>query len=228
VTAQEQLVLMRILVVSDMHGDLKAARRACDIVQPDLILSCGDWGDPDQVTREDLKAFLEVATLYTTFGNHDPIELLAQLRNRDGTQVLLPQGAAQRVAGLCLAAIGGIWAKSHAKRHYVTDLDVAESATQVSKAGPVDILLTHGCPIGVADLTPRGRHGGQRCFLEASKTIAPRLHFCGHLHLAQERILKDGRKVINVGATPEGWYARAQFDASRGTLEADLERLPES
>jgi hypothetical protein len=34
--------------------------------------------------------------------------------------------------------------------------------------------------------------------------------------------------VINVGATPEGWYVIALFDASRGTLEASLERLPES
>jgi Icc-related predicted phosphoesterase len=218
--------MMRILVVSDLHGDLKAAQRACEVVRPDLILSCGDWGDPNQVTRDDLTAFLEVATLYTTFGNHDPIELLSLLHNRDGTQVLLAQGSAQVVAGLRLAAIGGIWAKSHAKPHYVTDADVAESAARVAKAGPIDILLTHGCPIGLADLTPSGRHGGQRCFLEASKIIAPRVHLCGHLHLAQERILKDGRKVINVGATPEGWYVIALFDASRDTLEASLERLP--
>ena len=97
---------------------------------------------------------------------------------------------------------------------------------QVAKAGPIDILLTHGCPIGLADLTPSGRHGGQRCFLDASKTISPRLHLCGHLHVAQERILKDGRKVINVGATPEGSYVFALFDASRDTLEASLEHLP--
>jgi uncharacterized protein len=218
--------MMRILVVSDLHGDLTAAQRACDVVRPDLILSCGDWGDPNQVTRDDLTAFLDMATLYTTFGNHDPIELLSLLQNRDGTQVLLAQGAAQVVGGLRLAAIGGIWAKSHAKPHYVTDADVAESAAQVAKAGPIDILLTHGCPIGLADLTPSGRHGGQRCFLEASKIIAPRVHLCGHLHRAQERILKDGRKVINIGATPEGWYVIAQFDPSSDTLEASLERFP--
>ncbi len=228
VTVRKKLFTMRILVVSDLHGDLKAAHRACETVRPDVILSCGDWGDPNQVTKEELTTFLDVAKLYTTFGNHDPIELLSLLRNRDGTKVLLEQGAAQRVDGLRLAAIGGIWAKSHAKRHYVTDADVADSATQVANAGPIDILLTHACAIGLADLTPSGRHGGQRCFLEASKIIAPRLHVCGHLHLAQERTLKDGRKVINVGATPEGWYVIARFDASRDTLEASLERLPES
>ena len=92
-------------------------------------------------------------------------------------------------------------------------------------AGPIDILLTHGCPIGLADMTPTGRHGGQRCFLEANKTIAPRLHLCGHLHLAQERILKDGRKVINVGATSDGSIVVVDFDRSRHVLDARLDRV---
>ena len=68
-----------------------------------------------------------------------------------------------------------------------------------------------------------GRHDALRTprwpalSLEANKTIAPRLHLCGHLHLAQEQILKDGRKVINVGETPEGSFVVVEFDASRRT-----------
>jgi Icc-related predicted phosphoesterase len=217
---------MRILVVSDLHGSLITARAACDLVKPDLILSCGDWGDADQITKADLTAFQRYAPLYSTFGNHDPLEILNGLHNPDGTPVLLPQGSPVMVAGLHLAGIGGIWAKSHAKPHYVTDQDVAAAAARAAAIGPIDILLTHGCPIGLADMTPAGRHGGQRCFLEATKTIAPRLHMCGHLHLPQERILKDGRKVLNVGATPEGSYVVIDFDAAQHSLDARLERLP--
>jgi Icc-related predicted phosphoesterase len=216
---------MRILVVSDLHGSLKTAQAACDAVKPDLILSCGDWGDADQVTSTDLMQFQRYAPLYSTFGNHDPIEVLKSLRNKDGTAVLLPQGSPLVVAGIRLAAIGGIWAKSHAKPHYVTDQDVAEAAARAASAGPIDVVLTHGCPIGLADMTPSGRHGGQRCFLEANKAIAPRLHLCGHLHLAQEKILKDGRKVINVGATPDGSFVVVDFDAARHVLDARLDRL---
>jgi uncharacterized protein len=215
---------MRILVVSDLHGSLKNARKACDVVKPDLILSCGDWGDGDQVTKAELMQFQRYAPVYSTFGNHDPLEVLKGLDNEDGTPVLLPQGTPVVVAGLHLAAIGGIWAKSHAKPHYVTDQDVAEAA-RAAGAGPIDILLTHGCPIGLADMTPSGRHGGQRCFLEANKAIAPRLHLCGHLHLAQEKILKDGRKVINVGATSEGSFVIVDFDGSRHLLDARLDCL---
>jgi Icc-related predicted phosphoesterase len=197
-------------------------------VGPDRILSCGDWGDPEEVDESSFAALLDQVPVHTTFGNHDPMELLARLRNRDDTPVLLGQGVPREIAGLRLAAIGGIWAKSHAKPHYVTDADVAEWAGQVARTGPIDILITHGCPIGLADLTPSGRHGGQRCFLEANKTIMPRLHLCGHLHVAQERTLKNGQRVINVGATPEGSIAVVEFDPRLGSLVARLERVAAS
>ena len=219
---------MRILVLSDLHGELDSARRACDREAPGLILSCGDWGDPDQVDEPTFAALLDVAPVYTTFGNHDPIDLLAGLRNRDDSPVLLAQGEPREVAGLRLAAIGGIWAKSHAKPHYVTDADVAEAAARIARSGPLDILLTHGCPIGLADLTPSGRHGGQRCFLDANKTIMPRLHLCGHLHVPQDRTLKDGRRIVNVGATPEGSIAVVEFDPEQGTLVVRSEQIPKS
>jgi len=215
---------MRILVVSDLHGDLDSAQRATHRVRPDLILSCGDWGDPEEVDESSFARLLAVAPVYSTFGNHDPLELLARLRNCDESAVLLPQGERCEVMGLNLAAIGGIWAKSHAKPHYVTDDDVAEAAGRIARSGPVDILITHACPVGLADLTPSGRHGGQRCFLEANKAVAPRLHLCGHLHVAQERTLKDGRRIINVGATPEGSVVVIEFDPAQNRLEARLEK----
>jgi len=219
---------MRLLVVSDLHGELKPAHRACTIVRPDVVLSCGDWGDPEQVAEADLAPFLNRTPVYTTFGNHDPIDLLSRLHNADGSAVLLPQGEVLVVGGLTLAAIGGIWAKSHAKSFYVTDADVAAAATAIKASGPVDVLVTHGCPIGLADLTPSGRHGGQRCFLEAFKTIEPRVHLCGHLHVPQERFLKDGRQVINVGTSAEGSIVVIDFDPKNKSLEARLEQLPAS
>jgi len=219
---------MRLLVVSDLHGDLDSARRACETEQPEGILSCGDWGDPEQVDASTFAALLTIAPVYTTFGNHDPLDLLARLENRDGSPVLLAQGVVREIAGLRVAAIGGIWAKSHKKPHYVTDADVADAAARIARSGPVDILITHACPIGLADLTPSGRHGGQRCFLDANKAVSPRLHLCGHLHVAQERTLKDGRQVINVGATPEGSIAIVEFDPKRGSLQARLAKIPAS
>jgi uncharacterized protein len=216
---------MRILAISDLHGDFTLAERACRELRPDLLLSCGDWGDPEQVAAELLERFVSLAPVFTTFGNHDPLLLLHSAMNRDGSAVLLGQGEVRDHGGLRLAGIGGIWARSHRLPHYVTDDDVASWSEQIARQGPIDLLLTHACPIGLADLTPSGRHGGQRCFLDANKTVSPRLHLCGHLHVAQEKILHDGRKVINVGTTPEGSIVLVQFEPATLRLLSHLESI---
>lgn len=195
---------MRLLVVSDLHGDLDSAREAIDRFAPDALLSCGDWGDPDRVFEADLTAFAARVPLLTTFGNHDPLDLLGRLRDGNGSPALLGRGEVRLFGGLRVAAIGGIRAKSHRLPHYVTDEDVAAAAAEIAGQGRVDVLLTHGCAIGLADRTYKGTSGGHRCFLEANRAIGPRVHVCGHLHRAQERTLKDGRQVLNVGETPAG------------------------
>ena len=217
---------MRILTVSDLHGDLESVRRAIDGFRPDALICCGDWGDPEEVDEAGLIAIFGQLPVVSTFGNHDPIELLGRLTNRDGSPVLLAQGEVRDFQGVRVAAIGGIWAKSHRKPYYVTDEDVAAFADRIVAEAPIDILLTHGCPIGLADLAPRGTRGGQRCFLEANKRIAPRVHLCGHLHVAQERTLKDARQLLNVGATPEGSVVVIEVD-DRGIV-ARLERFERS
>jgi Icc-related predicted phosphoesterase len=212
--------VMRILVISDLHGEMNAAAQAAERLRPDLLLSCGDWGDPDQVSEGDLRRFLEICTALSTFGNHDPLDLLGRIRNRDGSKLMLGQGEVRELKGLKIGAIGGIWAKSQRLPHYVTDADVAGFAEKIAAQGTLDILLTHGCPIGLADLTPSGRRGGQRCFLEAFQRIGPRLHLCGHLHVPQEKSLKDGRKVVNVGATPDGCIVMVVFDEKTRALQS--------
>ncbi len=217
---------MRILVVSDLHGDLASVRRAFDRLNPDLILCCGDWGDAHEVAEVDLVPLISAVRVHTTFGNHDPLELLPRLRNRDGSPVLIPSGECVDVEGLRIAAIGGIWAKSHKRPYYVTDADVDEASARIVARRPIDVLLTHACPVGLADLTPTGRHGGQRCFLRAFRSIAPRLYLCGHLHVAQEKTLKGGSRVINVGATIDGSVVVIEYEPRTRSLDARLVVVP--
>lgn len=212
---------MRILVVSDLHGDLASARAAVDRFAPDALLCCGDWGDPEELTEADLAAFPARLPTLSTFGNHDAVALLQRLKNGDSSSVLLDQGEVRSLGAVRVAAIGGIWAKSHRLPHYVTDDDVAGYAAAIAAAGPVDILMTHGCPVGLADRTEKGNHGGQRCFLKAFQAIGPRVYICGHLHVAQEHVLKDGRRVLNVGATPAG--SVVVIETGDGGITARLE-----
>lgn len=206
---------MRLLAVSDLHGDLDAAWAAVEAAQPEVLLCCGDWGDPGEVEPADLEAFSERLPVYTVYGNHDHLEALREWRNADGSDVLLENGETVRVGTVTLAGISGIWAKSHRKPFYITEEEVEEAALAVSASGQrVDVLLTHGCPSGVADLTWQNRHGGQKCFLHAFQAIRPRVYLTGHLHRAQEYRTREGAIIRNVGQTPRG-------DAVLITIEGD-------
>jgi uncharacterized protein len=168
----------------------------------------------------------ERVPVLTVFGNHDDLPGLAALRNRDGSAVLLAQGERREdFQGISVAGVSGIWAKSHRLPHYVTEEDVTAFAETIASAGAVDVLLTHGCPLGIADRTPSGRPGGQRCFLDLLHRVRPRVHLCGHLHVAQRRDLTDPPcAVLNTGSLRNGHYV--VLTRENGTLTVRAAQLP--
>lgn len=212
---------MKLVAAGDLHGDLTNLWNVLDRERPDALLGVGDWGDPGQVSEDIWADLLARLPVLSVFGNHDDLPYLADLRNRDGSPVLLGQGERRAdFCGVSVAGVSGIWAKSHRLPHYVTDEDVAGWATQLAAGPPVDVLLTHGCPLGAADRTPSGRPGGQRCFLDLLQSVRPRVHLCGHLHVAQRRDLSDPPcQVLNTGALPHGGpYVLLQTANKNGTL----------
>jgi Icc-related predicted phosphoesterase len=205
-----------------MHGNLRPVR---ELMAPEMLICCGDWGDPGQVAAEEYDDLLSASYVVSVYGNHDDLELLSALRNRDGTRVLLENGRVTDALGVRIAGISGIWAKSHAKRWYITDEEVLAAAEMAAGAG-VELLITHGCAIGLNDALPGGRRGGQRCFLDAFKAAAPQVYLCGHLHVQQVKTLKDGRLAANVGNTALGDYlvlerTEGRWKASADRLQAD-------
>jgi len=208
---------LKALVVGDMHGQLKTLWDALNEEQPDLLICTGDWGDPGQIEPSDYHAILERTLVYSVYGNHDDLTLLRSLENRDGSPVLLPHGEVVDVQGIRLAGISGIWAKSHKKPYYITDEEVLAIAKGLV-GKDVTVLVTHGCPIGLADETPKGTRGGQRCFLDAFKIVNPKVHLCGHLHRPQMRQLKSGQLVLNVGTTALGDYAVLEIEPERVSI----------
>lgn len=212
--------MLRALLISDMHGDLTHLFSALDFEQPDLVICAGDWGDPGTIPVETYRGLLERFPIVTVYGNHDDIGLLSILQNADGTPVLLRNGEVIEIKGVTIAGINGIWAKSKRKPFYVLDEEVVEAAERVASLGiNVQVLVTHACPIGIADMTPKGTRGGQRCFLEALKLIRPKLYVCGHLHLPQHRRLKDGTLIVNVGWTKGGDYTVVALGKNECVLE---------
>ena len=212
---------MKIAAVSDMHGNLDPV---CEILKkeiPDLLLCAGDWGTPEEIFQNDFDAIVQKVTTITVFGNHDNLELLYQIKNQDGTAILIDNGATKDYDNLVIGGINGIWAKSHKKAWYITDEEVAAAAAKLSEK-KVDVLMTHGCPLGIADLTPIGTHGGQRCFTDAFKLVNPKLYICGHLHRKSAYQTKDGKLVVNIGFTQEGDYAVFNFENESFEFESKV------
>ena len=231
-----------IIAVGDLHGGTATLLRLLEARKPDGLLCVGDWGDAGQIAPETWQEILRRVPVLTVFGNHDDLPLLASLRNADDTPVLLRQGERRTFCGLSVAGVSGIWAKSHRLPHYVTDEDVAEwgrvvhasqdgLAAASESENALDILLTHGCPLGIAYRTPSGRPGGQRCFRDLLTVVRPKIHLCGHLHVPQRQDLNDPPCiVINTGAFPQGTHPYvvledANWDAA--PLAVSLERFSE-
>lgn len=213
---------MKIVAISDLHGDFTPVYKILEKEKPELLLCAGDWGTIEEIKEKDFEPLIEQVHTISVYGNNDALDLLPKIKNKDGSAILLGNGKPANFKNLTIGGINGIWAKSHKKPWYITDEEVIQFARQLS-ANQVDIFITHGCPIGMADWTPQGTHGGQRCFTEAFRLVQPRLHLCGHLHRPSQYQTKDGKLVVNVGYTREGDYAIFQIE--NGSIKFESKKL---
>jgi Icc-related predicted phosphoesterase len=67
-----------------------------------------------------------------------------------------------------------------------------------------DLLLTHGPPHGIGDLTFAGLHVGCEDLLDRVRAVRPRLHVFGHIHEAAGRWEQDGTIFVNASSTEAG------------------------
>jgi Icc-related predicted phosphoesterase len=61
----------------------------------------------------------------------------------------------------------------------------------------IDILVTHGPPAGILDITAQGKGVGCEDLLQTIQRVKPRLHVFGHIHEAHGKIEKDGTIYAN-------------------------------
>jgi len=61
----------------------------------------------------------------------------------------------------------------------------------------VDILITHGPPMGTLDMTTRGESVGCWDLARAVERTKPQLHVFGHIHNQQGIVEKDGTIYVN-------------------------------
>ena len=191
---------MKLLVFSDVHCDLDAARslvaRSSSV---DALVCAGDLA----VMRNGLQEVVDVLTaaecpavLVAGNGESDR-ELEAACAAWPGAHVL--HGSGCEIDGVSFWGLGaaipvtpfGSWS---------FDLSEEEARPLLAGCPPDAVLVTHSPPRGHVDVTERGEHLGSVAVREAIARARPRLAVCGHIHASWERESTLGStRILNAG-----------------------------
>ena len=186
---------MKILIISDLHYENRIFRgineseawnwliSVIKLHEPDLLLSCGDWGSA--VTSEKFYNLLKKTVVLTIYGNHENMSVLGCLHNiKKSLPVLLRDGEIYEVGNLRIAGINGIVSIRRRTKAGVPRkrpegfLNIAESLRDKS----VDILLMHEVPFLPQLYSYQRKSEGSIVALKAVEIIRPKLVLNGHMH----------------------------------------------
>lgn len=191
---------MKLLLVSDLHCDHRAARavveRSTDV---DAVLGAGDFATVHRGLGgviEVLKAMRAPAVLVP--GNNETLEELDEAcRGWDAAHVL--HGRSAEIGGRRFYGLGGgVPVTPFGDWSYDFTEDQARALLEGMPVGAV--LVSHSPPRGLGDATSAGQHVGSEAVLEAIGDKRPPLVVCGHVHDSWGFDASEGpTRVVNVG-----------------------------
>lgn len=196
---------MRLLLCSDIHCDLSAARRLVERSEKaDVLVVAGDLG----VMRTGLQKTVDVLANVTcpavlVAGNGESYEeLAAACGGWSGSHVL--HGSGCEIDGVSFWGLGGaVPVTPFGAWSY--DLPEVEAETLLAACPTGGVLVTHSPPFGHVDLAG-GKHLGSRAVVETIERVRPRLVVCGHIHACwTEESLVGETRIVNAG--PGGVWA---------------------
>jgi len=186
-----------VVAISDTHG---YHRELTQIPEGDLLIHAGDLTLSGRLAEvDDFDRWL--GTLphphkVVIAGNHDwcfeqePSEARARIRN---AVYLEDEGV--ELAGLRIH--GSPWQPWFLDWAFNLHRGSRIAARWAMIPEKTDILVTHGPPHGIGDLTFSGHHVGCEDLLDRIRQIRPRLHVFGHIHEAAGVWEVDGTVFVN-------------------------------
>lgn len=203
---------MRLLLASDLHRDLVAARSLVERSGGfDVVVIAGDLAIKRQGLQEivDALAAIERPTVLVSGNAESPEELRAACAGaRDGigwraARVL--HGDGREIEGVPFFGLGGaVPVTPFGAWSY--DIPEADAAALLADCPEGAVLVSHSPPNGHADSDGAGTHYGSWSVLEAIERTRPRLVVCGHIHASWgERSRIGSTTVVNVGPSGVEW-----------------------
>jgi Icc-related predicted phosphoesterase len=196
---------MKLLLFSDLHNDVAAARRLVELSRrADVLIGAGDFCN----ARHDLHRCLDLfrsagRPLVLVAGNHESTEQLADAC-RDWPDTWVLHGSSAVVGGVTLFGLGGgIPVTPFGPWSYDFSEEQAEKLLASCPAGCV--LVSHSPPKGAVDVSSGGRSLGSVAVRAAIERLKPVLVVCGHIHgSAGQQAYIGGSPVVNAGPASSG------------------------
>jgi len=175
--------MLTIVCVSDTHG----RHRELTVPPGDVFLFAGDLsnhGQPDDVSDfDDWLGTLPHPHKIIICGNHDFLfERDPADAQRRITNAIYLQDSGVEIAGL--KVWGSPWQPRFFDWAFNLDRGPDIAAKWALIPNDTDILITHGPPACILDMTRRGDPAGCVDLLSRVEELKPKLHLFGHIHEA--------------------------------------------
>ena len=216
---------MRLLCITDLHGNLSALGRILDgAADCDLVLLGGDlttFGTPDDAERIVRRAQTAGPQVLAVAGNCDSAEIDRRL-TRLGVAL---HGRGVVVEGVGLHGLSAMPPWRH-DMYQFTEAELArfleDGRGQIDTAEP-QVVLSHPPPQGILDRTGGGSHVGSTAEREFVDRRRPALLVCGHIHESRGIERHDATTVVNCGAATAGQFA--VVDVGDDGVRAELRQV---
>ncbi len=195
---------MRIVVVSDTHGK----HNELSIPDGDVFVHCGDLTNKGTLTQ--LSSCAEwIRNLphkhkIVIAGNHD----FCLQDDRYVAESLLHGTTYLRDSGTMIDGVefwGSPWQPYFGGWAFnIKDNDILWAKWDLIPVG-THVLITHGPPAGILDMTARGVRAGCQELSRKVLEVAPKLHLFGHIHEAAGEEVVGGTRFVNASVLDLGY-----------------------
>jgi Icc-related predicted phosphoesterase len=197
---------MKLLLFSDLHCDVEAARRLVERSRAvDVIVGAGDFGSVRRGVSSctEVLSAIQCPAVLVAGNNESPEELREACRAWPQAHVL--HGSGLTVQGLPFYGLGGgVPVTPFGAWSY--DLTEEEAALLLKDCPPGGVLVSHSPPRGAVDRGSGGESLGSTAVRDAIIRTQPRLVVCGHVHAsAGQHGLIGGTAVVNAGPGGMEW-----------------------
>lgn len=183
---------VRIVAISDTHS----MHRALVLPEGDILIHAGDLTGRGQLEEiEDFNSWLGMLPFQYKIiiaGNHDWAFQLTP----DIAQRMLTNGIYLQDSGIHLLGLK-FWGSPWQPWFFNWAFNLHRGRPLREKwdliAPDTDVLITHGPPQGIGDLTISGDQAGCEELLTVVKRVSPTVHIFGHIH--------EGYGIVKQGAT---------------------------